>query len=94
MACSDKNCPIHSGLKTRGAAQIATVTSTKPKNTVIVRRDYLVKKPKYERYLRRKSKIAAHKPKCMDIKEGDKVEIAECRPISKTKHFTVTKKIE
>lgn len=94
MTCSDKNCPEHGQIKTRGATQTATVTSIKPKKTAVVRRDYLVKKPKYERYLRRKSKITVHRPECMEIKEGDKVEIAECRPISKTKHFVITKKIE
>ena len=61
--------------------------------TVIVRRDYLHYVPKYERYERRHSRIAAHNPDCINAKVGDKVKIAECRPLSKTKHFVVIEKV-
>lgn len=52
--------------------------------------------PKYERYEKRNSKINARVlPDFKDsIKLGDIVEIKECRPISKTIHFVVTKKIK
>ena len=30
-----------------------------------------------------------HKPDCLDVKIGDAVKIAECRPLSKTKHFVL-----
>ncbi len=50
------------------------------------RRFYL---KKYERYEKRTSSVMAHIPENMEIKEGDKVMIKECRPISKTKHFII-----
>lgn len=93
MTCTDKNCPKHGSIKTYGNTFKIKVTSTKPKDTVIGRREYLVKVPKYERSERRHSKITAHKPQCQDIKEGDTIQVTECRPISKKKHFVVTKKI-
>ncbi len=31
----------------------------------------------------------AYLPTCMDVKEGDEVKIAECRPLSKTISFVV-----
>ena len=44
---------------------------------------------KFERYEKRNSKIKAHKPDCLDVKVGDSVKIAECRQLSKTKHFVL-----
>lgn len=75
----------------RGITLEGVVVSTKPKKTVIIRRDYVKYIPKYERYERRHSKIAAHLPSCMKdkVKEGIRVKIAECRKISKTKNFVV-----
>jgi small subunit ribosomal protein S17 len=36
---------------------------------------------------------AAHCPPCIKIKLGDKVRIAECRPLSKTISFVTIEKI-
>ena len=91
--CEDINCPKHGKLSIRGAVIEGKVVSDKPKNTVIVQREYLHKIPKYERYERRRTKINAHAPPCMEIKAGDKVRIGECRKISKTKTFVVIEKI-
>ncbi|RLG21896.1 30S ribosomal protein S17 [Candidatus Micrarchaeota archaeon] len=89
--CTDKNCPFHGKLKVRGASIEGVVVSDKAKNTVTVEREYLQYIPKYERYERRKTKVHAHKPACMKVKVGDRVIIRECRKISKTKSFVVTK---
>jgi small subunit ribosomal protein S17 len=70
------------------------VVSDEMEKTVIVRRDYLQYVPKYRRYERRRSNIPAHNPPCLEIKEGDKVKLAECRPISKTVSFVVIEKLE
>ena len=80
----------------RGITLEGIVVSAKPKKTVIVRRDYVKYIPKYERYERRHSKIAAHLPDCLknQVKEGDRVKIAECRKISKTKSFVVIEVIK
>jgi len=50
---------------------------------------------KYERYSKRKTKLHARLPDCLnnEIDIGDYVEIMECRPISKIIHFVAIKKI-
>jgi small subunit ribosomal protein S17 len=70
------------------------VVSDKMEKTIIVRRDYLKYVPKFRRYERRRSNMAAHNPPCLEIKAGDKVKLAECRPISKTVSFVVVEKLE
>lgn len=92
--CSDSNCPFHGTLSLRGHSQEGIVVSAKMENTVIVRRDYLHYVPKYRRYERRRSNVAAHNPPCLEIGTGDKVKLAECRPISKTVAFVVIEKLE
>lgn len=91
--CDDSNCPFHGTLPVRGKILEGNVLSSKMSRTVIVERNYLHFIPKYERYERRRSRIAAHNPACIDAKKGDKVKIAECRPLSKTKHFVVIEKM-
>ena len=91
--CNDPKCPWHGSLSIRGKIIEGIVVSTRPQRTVIVERNYLHYVPKYERYERRHSRIPAHKPDCIDLKVGDRVKIAECRPLSKTKHFVVIEKI-
>ncbi len=44
---------------------------------------------RYERYEKRRTRVAAHNPPCINAKEGDKVVIAECRPLSRTKKFVI-----
>jgi len=92
--CSDPNCPFHGKLSVRGRVLEGPVISAKMDKTVVVRRDYLKYSPKFKRYERRHSHIPAHSPPCMDAKEGDRVRIAECRPISKTVSFVVVERME
>lgn len=87
--CTDKNCPIHGPLSTRGRVLEGVVVSDKMHDTVVVLRDHVRYIPKYERYKKCSSRISAHNPQCISAKSGDKVKIAECRPLSKTKHFVV-----
>lgn len=90
--CDDKLCPFHGGLKVHRRTLTGTVASSKMKGTVTVERDYLHYVPKYMRYERRRSRIMAHSPPCLEVREGDKVTIAECRPISKEVSFVVVEK--
>lgn len=87
--CDDPKCPWHGKLSVRGKILEGIVVSTKAEKTAIVLRDYLHYVPKYERYERRRSRIPAYNPECISAKEGDRVRIAECRPLSKTKHFVI-----
>ncbi len=90
--CEDENCPFHGKLSVRGQIIEGVVVSDKAPKTVVVLRSYLKKIRKYERYEKRRSKIHAHNPPCIDAKVGDVVKIAECRPLSKTKSFVVVEK--
>jgi small subunit ribosomal protein S17 len=87
--CTDRNCPIHGSLSTRGRTFDGVVVSDKMHSTVVVQRDYVQYVPKFERYKKSSSRIPAHSPECMGVKVGDHVRIAECRPLSKTKNFVV-----
>lgn len=64
------------------------VVSDKMKDTCVVSVVRFVKHKKYKKYYKESKNYKAH-----DIgntkKIGDKVEIMECRPISKDKNFTV-----
>ena len=93
-SCDDKNCPFHGQLSVRGRILDGVIVSDKMEKTVIVRRDYLKYVPKFKRYERRRSRIPAHNPPCIDAKEGDRVRIAECRPIRKTVSFVVVEVLE
>jgi len=87
--CSDADCAFHGDLSVRGQTIEADVASTDMEKTVVVEREYDVKVPKYDRQMKRRSRIPAHAPDCLDLAVGDAVTIAECRPLSKTKSHVV-----
>jgi len=68
------------------------VVSSKAQDTVTVLVSRYVKHPKYKKYRTVSKKYLAHNPG-NTAKEGDKVVIRECRPISKNKHFEVIESI-
>jgi len=72
---------------------IGTVTSNKADKTVTVLVERLVKHRLYLKYVRRRSKFAAHDDH-NDCRIGDKVLLSESRPISKTKRWRVIKIVE
>ena len=61
--------------------------------SILVEREYMSYVPKYERYEKRTSKYSAHCPPCIKVQSGDRVRIAECRPLSKTVSFVTIEKI-
>ena len=61
--------------------------------TIRVRIAYQTKHPKYGKYLTRNSNLQAHDEN-NEAKAGDTVEIAECRPLSKTKHHRLVRIVE
>ena len=93
-ACEDRNCPFHGTLSLRGRVLDGVVVSAKMDKTVIIERKYLQPSSKFVRYERRHSHIPSHNPPCLDVKEGERVRIAECRPLSKTVSFVVVEKLE
>lgn len=71
-------------------SRIAIVDTDKRDKTIKVRIDRLVKHAKYGKYQRRRSVLHVHDEK-NEAKAGDVVEIVECRPISKTKSWRLSK---
>jgi small subunit ribosomal protein S17 len=64
------------------------VVSTKMKDTVVISVNRFVKHPKYRKYVRVSKRFKAHDAGNTK-KEGEKVTIVECRPLSKDKKFKV-----
>lgn len=64
------------------------VVSDKMAKTVVVEVKRFVKHPKYGKYYNISKNYKAHDP-ASQAKMGDEVEIRECRPLSKDKHFEV-----
>lgn len=87
--CTNKYCPFDGALSLRGKLITGVIVSHKAKNMVVVEREYSRFVDKYKRYERSKSKIHAFISDCLDVNDGSKVKIAECRPLSKTISFAV-----
>lgn len=93
-SCDDENCPFHGELAVRGQTLEGRVASTDMDKTVVVEREYDVRVPKYDRFMKRRSRVPAHHPPCLDIAVGDAVRIVETRPLSKTKSHVVVERLE
>jgi small subunit ribosomal protein S17 len=72
---------------------VGRVVSDKMQKTVTVRVERRVKDPMMGKIITRSKKYHAHS-ETNEFKEGDLVEIAECRPLSKTKSWRVTRLVE
>ena len=68
------------------------VVSTKMAKTISVLVTRLVKHPKYGKFVKKTSVFKAHDEK-QECKVGEKVTIQESRPLSKTKRWTLVKKV-
>ena len=68
--------------------KLGVVTSDSRDKTITVAVEYLVRHAKYGKYLRRRTVLHAHDQK-NEAAVGDRVELGECRPLSKTQHWRV-----
>ena len=73
--------------------RIGTVTSDKRDKTRTVTINYQFRHPKYGKYLQRHSRLHVDDPQNKS-KLGDCVEIANCRPISKTKSWRLIRVVK
>jgi small subunit ribosomal protein S17 len=85
----------------------ATSTATRPQmrtrqgvvagdaadKTIRVQINYQTKHEKYGKYLTRRTVIQCHDEQ-NEAKQGDTVVVAECRPLSKTKHHRLVRIVE
>jgi len=69
---------------------VGTVVSDKMDRTVVVQVKRLFMHPIYKKYVRRNKKYMAHDA-TNQCGKGDKVQIIESRPMSKEKHWRVSK---
>ncbi|MDJ0919388.1 MAG: 30S ribosomal protein S17 [Woeseiaceae bacterium] len=72
---------------------VGRVVSDKMDNTVSVAIERLIRHPVYGKFIRRTTKVLAHDA-ANECKTGDRVAIAECRPISKNKSWQVVNVVE
>ncbi len=72
---------------------IGVVASDKGHKTIKVVVNYQTRHAKYGKYLKRRTVLHAHDEK-NEAKEGDTVEITECRPLSKTKHHRLLRIVQ
>jgi small subunit ribosomal protein S17 len=88
-APGDQLNPFNGSLPVRGSVIVGTVVSAKMQATAIVEKQHQRTVQKFERIEKRTRRYAAHVPSNIDVKVGDEVVIAECRPLSKTVNFVV-----
>jgi len=73
--------------------KIGKVVSDSMEKSIVLKVEYLVSHPLYKKRIKKSTKFMAHDEK--DIcRIGDKVKIAETRPLSKRKRWRVTEILE
>lgn len=73
--------------------QLGRVVSDKMDKSIVVAIERMVKHPIYGKFVKRTTKVHAHDEN-NECGIGDTVEIRECRPLSKTKSWTLVKIVE
>ncbi|MFH1714426.1 MAG: 30S ribosomal protein S17 [Candidatus Nealsonbacteria bacterium] len=71
---------------------IGNIVSDKMKNTVVVQTERIIAHPKYKKRYKKHKKYHAE-VKSGEYSVGDKVQIQECSPLSKTKKWEVVRKL-
>ncbi|MCR3755454.1 MAG: 30S ribosomal subunit protein S17 [Sodalis sp. Psp] len=69
------------------------VISNKMEKSIVVAIERFVKHPIYGKFIKRTTKLHVHDEN-NDSNIGDIIEISECRPISKTKSWTLVRIVE
>lgn len=78
--------------RVRGARVGVVETDARDKTRKVVV-EYLARHPKYGKYLRKRTVLHVH-DEHNDSLKGDRVEVAPCRPMSKTKSWRVVRVVE
>jgi small subunit ribosomal protein S17 len=89
---NDNHCPFHGNQVLRGRTLSGIVVRVKTPKSALVERSWTQMVPKFERYEKRRSRIMAHNPACINAGVGDRVTMMETRKISKTKSFVIIEK--
>lgn len=73
--------------------RVGVVASSKADKTIKVVCNFSVKHRKYGKYMNRRQTFQVHDPQ-NEAKDGDRVEIMECRPISKSKSWRLVRVVQ
>jgi small subunit ribosomal protein S17 len=73
--------------------RVGTVVSDKMNKTIVVRVDRTMKHPRYKKTVSTFSKLYAHDEK-NEARVGDRVRVAETRPLSATKRWRLAEILE
>lgn len=84
---------MESTQKGRKTTKIGVVVSSGGDKTVTVKVESVVMHPLYHRFVQRSRRFRAHDER-NDCQVGDKVQITECRPLSRSKRWRVTRVVE
>jgi len=79
--------------KNKSVTLTGAVVSISGDKSIRVASEYKIKHPKYGKYIKKRMKIAVHDQNNIS-QLGDLVEIAECRPMSKSKSWRVLRVIK
>jgi len=85
--------PVAGNVNIRGKLITGVIKTTKMKNTIIIRKDYLHYIKKYNRFEKRHKNTPVHVSPAFRVKQGDEILAGQCRPISKTVRFNMLKVI-
>lgn len=80
-------------MRNRRKFRTGTVTSAKMDKTIVVAVERTFKHPQYGKTVKKTSKVYAHDEENQAV-VGDVVMVMETRPLSKTKHWRLTKILE
>lgn len=81
------------GTETVAGARVGVVQSDKRDKTRKVVIGYMAKHPKYGKYVKKRTVLHVH-DEANESREGDVVEVVQCRPISKTKSWRLNRVVE
>jgi len=76
-----------------GPRRMGVVKSERRDKTRTVIISFLAKHPKYGKYMRKRTVLHVHDAQNASH-TGDRVEVAPCRPISKTKRWTLVRVVD
>ncbi len=79
--------------RTQRATRVGVVTSSTRNKTIAVTTTYMVRHPKYGKFIKRRTVYHAHDEK-NECHNGDVVEIVQTRPMSKTKCWRLLRVLE
>jgi small subunit ribosomal protein S17 len=84
---------MENATKARKTNKVGTVVSNGAAKTVVVKVDSVIMDPLYHRFVQRSRTFMAHDEE-NTCKVGDRVEISECRPLSRRKRWRVTSVVQ